>query len=110
MDGGYHPREFFITNQPHHRVKPLPLRDRLRRPQRADAGTCRARCLRRRSWRSRPRSRPDGSGRWLARLAMDMLAGALHMRAMLTHEPLEPDLPERLADAVLFGLHGPAAR
>jgi hypothetical protein len=23
------------------------------------------------------------------------------------HEPLEPDLPERLADAVLFGLHGP---
>jgi AcrR family transcriptional regulator len=44
------------------------------------------------------------------RPAMDMLAGALHMRAMLTHEPLEPDLPERLADAVLFGLHGPAAR
>ena len=44
------------------------------------------------------------------RPAMDMLAGAVHMRAMLTHEPLEPDLPERLADAVLFGLHGPAAR
>jgi AcrR family transcriptional regulator len=44
------------------------------------------------------------------RPAMDMLAGALHMRAMLTHEPLEADLPERLADAVLFGLHGPAGR
>jgi AcrR family transcriptional regulator len=44
------------------------------------------------------------------RPAMDMLAGALHMRAMLTHEPVEPDLPERLVDAVLFGLHGPAAR
>jgi AcrR family transcriptional regulator len=44
------------------------------------------------------------------RPAMDMLAGALHMRAMLTHEPLEPDLPERLADVALFGLHGPAAR
>ena len=44
------------------------------------------------------------------RPAMDMLAGALDMRAMLTHEPLEPDLPERLADAALFGLHGPAAR
>jgi AcrR family transcriptional regulator len=44
------------------------------------------------------------------RPALDMLAGALHMRAMLTHEPLEPDLPERLADVVLFGLHGPAAR
>lgn len=44
------------------------------------------------------------------RPALDMLAGALHMRAMLTHEPLEPDLPERLVDVVLFGLHGPAAR
>ena len=44
------------------------------------------------------------------RPALDMLAGALHMRAMLTHEPLEPDLPERLADVVLFGLHGPGAR
>jgi AcrR family transcriptional regulator len=44
------------------------------------------------------------------RPAMDMLAGALHMRATLTHEPLEPDLPERLADVALFGLHGPAAR
>ena len=44
------------------------------------------------------------------RPAMDMLAGALHMRAILTHEPLEPDLPERLADVVLFGLHGPLAR
>ena len=41
---------------------------------------------------------------------MDVLAGALHMRAMLTHEPLEPDLPERLADVLLFGLHRPAAR
>ena len=40
------------------------------------------------------------------RPAMDMLAGALHMRATLTHEPFEPDLPERLADVVLFGLHG----
>lgn len=39
------------------------------------------------------------------RPAMDMLAGALHMRALLTHEPLEPDLPERLVDVVLFGLH-----
>jgi hypothetical protein len=44
------------------------------------------------------------------RPAMDMLAGALHMRALLTHEPIEPDLPERLADTALFGLHGPAAR
>jgi len=35
--------------------------------------------------------------------------GALHMRAMLTHEPLEPDLPERLADVALFGLHGPGS-
>ena len=43
------------------------------------------------------------------RPAMDMLAGALHMRAMLTHEPLEPDLPERLADVALFGLHGPGS-
>lgn len=44
------------------------------------------------------------------RPALDMLAGALHMRAMLTHEPFEPDLPERLADSVLFGLTGPSAR
>jgi hypothetical protein len=44
------------------------------------------------------------------RPALDMLAGALHMRAMLTHEPLEPDLPERLADSVLFGLTRPSAR
>jgi AcrR family transcriptional regulator len=39
------------------------------------------------------------------RPALDMLAGALHMRALLTHEPIEDDLPERLADTVLFGLH-----
>ena len=44
------------------------------------------------------------------RPALDMLAGAMHMRAMLTHKPLEPDLPERLADSVLFGLTGPSAR
>lgn len=42
------------------------------------------------------------------RPALDMLAGALHMRVMLTREPLEPDLPERLADVVMFGLHGTA--
>lgn len=41
------------------------------------------------------------------RPALDMLAGALHMRAMLTHEPVEPDLPERLVDTVLFGLNRP---
>lgn len=39
-----------------------------------------------------------------AQLALEMLIAPLHIRVLLTHAPIEPDLPERLADHVYQGL------
>ncbi|MFF7991576.1 TetR/AcrR family transcriptional regulator [Kitasatospora xanthocidica] len=43
-----------------------------------------------------------------AGLALELLCAPLRTRALLGHRPLEPDLPERLADLVLEGLRGRA--
>ncbi|ONH60484.1 hypothetical protein CcI49_11530 [Frankia sp. CcI49] len=40
------------------------------------------------------------------RLLLDMVIGPLHMRTVLTREPIDDDLPTRLVDAVLTGLAG----
>jgi AcrR family transcriptional regulator len=37
------------------------------------------------------------------RLVVDALIGPLHVRTLLTHEPIPPDLPARLADLLLDG-------
>lgn len=39
-----------------------------------------------------------------ARLVLEMLVAPLHVRAILTGEPLAPELPEQLADMLLHGL------
>ncbi|WP_030393044.1 TetR/AcrR family transcriptional regulator [Kitasatospora purpeofusca] len=39
-------------------------------------------------------------------LALELLCSPLQTRALLGHRPIEPDLPERLADTVLDGLRG----
>ncbi|MFB8236973.1 TetR-like C-terminal domain-containing protein [Kitasatospora purpeofusca] len=41
-------------------------------------------------------------------LALELLCAPIQTRALLGHRPIEPDLPERLADAVLDGLRGRA--
>ncbi|SDS92093.1 transcriptional regulator, TetR family [Streptomyces sp. TLI_053] len=41
-------------------------------------------------------------------LALELLCSPLQTRALLGHRPIEPDLPERLADTVLDGLRGRA--
>ncbi len=41
-------------------------------------------------------------------LALELLCSPLQTRALLGHRPIEPDLPERLADNVLDGLRGRA--
>lgn len=41
-----------------------------------------------------------------ARLVLETLIAPLHMRVLLTHAPIEPDLPDRLADLVYRGLRG----
>ncbi|WP_459646463.1 TetR/AcrR family transcriptional regulator [Kitasatospora sp. Ki12] len=41
-----------------------------------------------------------------AGLALELLCAPLQTRALLGHRPVEPDLPERLADLVLDGLRG----
>lgn len=38
------------------------------------------------------------------RLALEMLVAPLHFKVVLTREPLAPDLPARLVDALLYGL------
>ncbi|WP_370937032.1 TetR-like C-terminal domain-containing protein [Amycolatopsis sp. cg13] len=38
------------------------------------------------------------------RFVLEMLVAPLHFRIVLTREPLEPDLPERIVDALLRGL------
>ncbi|WP_043475761.1 TetR/AcrR family transcriptional regulator [Kitasatospora sp. MBT66] len=43
-----------------------------------------------------------------AALALELLCAPIQTRALLGHRPIEPDLPERLADAVLDGLRGRA--
>ncbi|MEV5986407.1 TetR/AcrR family transcriptional regulator [Streptomyces sp. NPDC052051] len=40
--------------------------------------------------------------------ALEALVAPLHFRVLTTREPLDPDLPERLADLVLDGIRGPA--
>ncbi|MEE1825808.1 TetR/AcrR family transcriptional regulator [Streptomyces sp. BE20] len=42
-------------------------------------------------------------------LALELLCSPLQTRSLLGHRPIEPDLPERLADMVLDGLRGGAA-
>ncbi|MFJ9950510.1 TetR/AcrR family transcriptional regulator [Kitasatospora sp. NPDC091207] len=39
-------------------------------------------------------------------LALELLCAPIQTRALLGHRPIEPDLPERLADLVLDGLRG----
>ncbi|MFJ9605957.1 TetR-like C-terminal domain-containing protein [Kitasatospora sp. NPDC101176] len=39
-------------------------------------------------------------------LALELLCAPVQTRALLGHRPIEPDLPERLADLVLDGLRG----
>ncbi|WP_327681444.1 TetR/AcrR family transcriptional regulator [Kitasatospora sp. NBC_00458] len=39
-------------------------------------------------------------------LALELLCSPIQTRALLGHRPIEPDLPERLADLVLDGLEG----
>ncbi|WP_052709489.1 TetR-like C-terminal domain-containing protein [Streptomyces sp. NRRL S-495] len=39
-------------------------------------------------------------------LALELLCSPVQTRALLGHRPIEPDLPERLADTVLNGLRG----
>ncbi|MFD7417188.1 TetR/AcrR family transcriptional regulator [Kitasatospora purpeofusca] len=41
-----------------------------------------------------------------AALALELLCAPIQTRALLGHRPIEPDLPERLADTVLDGLRG----
>ncbi|MCX4755660.1 TetR/AcrR family transcriptional regulator [Kitasatospora purpeofusca] len=41
-------------------------------------------------------------------LALELLCSPLQTRALLGHRPIEPDLPERLADTVLDGLRSRA--
>ncbi|MFE6748649.1 TetR/AcrR family transcriptional regulator [Kitasatospora purpeofusca] len=43
-----------------------------------------------------------------AALALELLCAPIQTRALLGHRPIGPDLPERLADAVLDGLRGRA--
>nr|BEK70557.1 TetR/AcrR family transcriptional regulator [Kitasatospora purpeofusca] len=43
-----------------------------------------------------------------AALALELLCAPIQTRALLGHRPIEPDLPERLADTVLDGLRGRA--
>ncbi|MFC4946202.1 TetR-like C-terminal domain-containing protein [Pseudonocardia sp. GCM10023141] len=38
------------------------------------------------------------------RRAIEMLVGPLHMKVLLTREPLDPALPEQLVDTLLHGL------
>ncbi|MFB8033489.1 TetR/AcrR family transcriptional regulator [Streptomyces sp. NPDC056004] len=38
-------------------------------------------------------------------LALELLCSPLQTRSLLGHRPIEPDLPERLADMLLDGLH-----
>lgn len=40
------------------------------------------------------------------RLAVEMLVAPLHFKVVLTREPLDPALSERLVDTVLYGLTG----
>ena len=40
------------------------------------------------------------------RLALEALIGPLHFRAPLTHEPLDDQLPQQLANLVVAGLSG----
>jgi AcrR family transcriptional regulator len=43
------------------------------------------------------------------RLALELLVAPLHVRLLLTGEPLTDDLPEKLVDVLLDGLRKPAA-
>ncbi|GCD92980.1 TetR/AcrR family transcriptional regulator [Embleya hyalina] len=70
------------------------------------------------SWRTFWQSRLDQAGAIVRRgvergelppdtdtgLALELLCAPLQTRALLGHRPLEPDLPERLADVLLDGL------
>jgi len=38
------------------------------------------------------------------RLAVEMLVSPVHFRVVLTREPIEPGMPERLVDTLLGGL------
>lgn len=42
-------------------------------------------------------------------LVLEAIIAPLHMRTLLTHEPLGDDLPQRLADLICDGLHGSPA-
>lgn len=44
---------------------------------------------------------PEGTN---PRFVLEMLVAPLHFRIVLTREPLEPDLPARIVDALLHGL------
>ncbi|WP_134728310.1 TetR/AcrR family transcriptional regulator [Amycolatopsis nivea] len=48
---------------------------------------------------------PEGTS---PRFVLEMLVAPLHFRIVLTREPLEPDLPARIVDALLRGLLSPA--
>jgi AcrR family transcriptional regulator len=41
------------------------------------------------------------------RMVIEMLVSPVHFRVVLTREPVEPDLPARLADAILGGVAPP---
>ncbi|MFE2725871.1 TetR/AcrR family transcriptional regulator [Kitasatospora sp. NPDC059327] len=72
------------------------------------------------AWQAFWRSRLDQAGAVIGRavergelppdtdtaLALELLCAPLQTRALLGHRPIEPDLPERLADLVLDGLRG----
>ncbi|WP_433757683.1 TetR/AcrR family transcriptional regulator [Nocardia sp. CA-135398] len=44
-----------------------------------------------------------------ARLALETLIAPFHMRVLLTHEPIDETLPERIVDLICGGLERPSA-